>query len=123
MCNRYEQQGSVSKIRALASKLGRNLITTPATDNLPPQANIYPDQDAPILVNAPDGSLELIMARWGFAFLTTEANDIVRPAHEKAMPVILTDSAEQSGWLEGGENSLRLQRPLPSEMLEIRAGE
>jgi putative SOS response-associated peptidase YedK len=40
-------------------------MTTPATDNLPPQPEIYPDQDAPIVVNAEDG-LKLIMARWGF---------------------------------------------------------
>jgi putative SOS response-associated peptidase YedK len=42
--------------------------------------------------------------------------------HEKAMPVILVDPAEQIEWLAGGEGSLRLQRPLPNEMLQIRAG-
>jgi hypothetical protein len=29
-----------------------------------------------------------------FAFLTTESNDVVRPVHAKAMPVLLTASAE-----------------------------
>jgi putative SOS response-associated peptidase YedK len=189
-------------------------MTTPATDNLPSQDNIYPDQDAPIVRNMPDGRLELTMARWGFppipgekspitnirnlksrwwaqanrewiigreyrclvpftafaepvvkskwfyapdvevayfagvwrpwrgarladqpgekrrvreerdwmlyAFLTTDANDIVRPIHEKAMPVILIDPSEQAEWLSGGADSLRLQRPLPNEMLRQR---
>lgn len=215
VCNRYENRGSVSQIRRVGSALGKELSTTPGTDNLAPQDNIYPDQDAPILRNAPGGKLELAMARWGFpaipsqktpitnirhlksrwwaqanreymiareyrclvpftayaepvfkptwfvvpdhevgcfagvwrpwrgerladqpgqkrrareerdwtlfAFLTTEPNDIVRPVHEKAMPVILIDPAEQNEWLEGGEASLRLQRPLPNEMLRIRA--
>ncbi len=55
-----------------------------------------------------------------FSFLTTEANDVVRPKHEKAMPVILVDPAEQTEWLGGGGTSLRLQRPLPNAQLEMR---
>ena len=55
-----------------------------------------------------------------FSFLTTDANDIVRPVHEKAMPTILFDPTEQKEWLGGGETSLRLQRPLPNRNLEIR---
>ena len=53
------------------------------------------------------------------AFLTTEANDIVRPIHPKAMPVILKpDDYEQ--WLHGSADDARaLQRPLPDERLEI----
>jgi putative SOS response-associated peptidase YedK len=189
----------------------RELRTTPATDNLAPQDNIFPDQDAPILRNAPDGGVELMMARWGFppipgeklpitnirnlksrwwmqenrdyilapqyrclvpftafaepavhstwfevpdreiaffagvwrpwrgerlavqpgqkarvrearewtlfAFLTTEPNAVVRPVHEKAMPVILTEPTECSEWFGGGEASLRVQRPLADERL------
>jgi putative SOS response-associated peptidase YedK len=214
MCNRYENRGSVSQIRKLASALNRKLSTTSATDNLRPQNDIYPDQDAPIVVNTNDGNLELIMARRGFppirgqaapitnirnlnsrwwrdvneewitdaayrclvpftafvepignlhwfivpgvemacfagiwrpwhgerlaeqpgqkrrareerdwklfSFLTTEANDVVRPVHEKAMPVILIDPSEQTEWLGGGENSLHLQRPLPNTQLTMR---
>ncbi len=199
----------------MVARLNRVMTTTSGTDNLAPQDNIYPDQDAPILRNAPDGKIELIKARWGFppipgqkppitnirnlkskwwaqvnrewitaseyrclvpfsafaepvvdsnwfvvpgeevayfagvwrpwrgerlaeqpgqkrrareerdwtlyAFLTTEPNDIVRPIHEKAMPVILVDAAEQAEWLAGGDASLRLQRPLPNEMLRIRS--
>ncbi|MDE2133327.1 MAG: SOS response-associated peptidase family protein [Alphaproteobacteria bacterium] len=215
MCNRYENHGSVTQLRAIVRAINRTLRTTPATDNLAPLDNVYPDQNAPILRNAANGSLELTMARWGFppipgqkapitnirhlkskwwsqvnrewivareyrclvpftafaepvinskwflvpghevacfagvwrswrgerlaeqpgqkrrvreerdwslySFLTTEANDVVRPVHEKAMPVILIDPAEQTEWLEGGEASLHLQRPLPNEMLVIRS--
>ncbi len=53
-----------------------------------------------------------------YAFLTTEANDIVRPVHEKAMPVILTKPDEWEAWLGGGEDSLALQRPLGNELIE-----
>lgn len=214
MCNRYEQRGSVSQIRALAKSLSRPLATVPATDNLGPLSNIYPDQDAPIVINKKGGGLELTLARWGFpplpdenspiinirnlkskwwrdvnrqwltsseyrclvaftafaepvrnstwfevkgvevayfagfwrpwrgerlaeqpgqkrraremrdwnlfAFLTTEANDIVRPVHPKAMPVILSDPAEQRAWLDADVDSLLLQRPLGNELLEIR---
>ena len=211
MCNRYSQRGSVNQIRRLAKAMNRALATTPATDNLGPQENVYPDQDAPIIANKANGDLELVTARWGFppipgqatpitnirnlksnwwrnvnreyliekqyrclvpftsfaepvgeptwfqvpdvevacfagiwrrwqgerlaeqpgqkrrarearewklfSFLTTEPNDVVRPVHDKAMPVILVDPTEQSEWLEGGEKSLRLQRPLPDELL------
>jgi hypothetical protein len=55
-----------------------------------------------------------------YSFLTTEANDVVRPVHEKAMPVILIDPAGQAEWLQGGAETLRLQRPLQSGQLQIR---
>jgi len=54
-----------------------------------------------------------------YAFLTTEANDVVRPVHEKAMPVILHDPDECLEWLGGGEDSLHLQRPLPNDALQV----
>ena len=56
-----------------------------------------------------------------FSFLTTEANDVVRPVHAKAMPVILTgDDCDQ--WLSADVSSaLSLQRPLPEQRLMIIA--
>ncbi len=44
MCNRYENRGDVSRIRRLVRALGLEMSTTPGTDNLAPQDNIYPDQ-------------------------------------------------------------------------------
>ena len=54
-----------------------------------------------------------------YAFLTTKANDVLKPYHEHAMPVILTELEQWSLWLSGGEEGFRLQRPLPNESLSI----
>lgn len=57
-----------------------------------------------------------------FAFLTTNANETVKPIHAKAMPVILTTAEEMEAWLTAPvEEALRLQRPLPADMLRIVA--
>ena len=55
-----------------------------------------------------------------FAFLTTESNDVVRPIHAKAMPVLLTKPEEWDTWLDGPANdAIMLQRPLANELLRI----
>ncbi len=55
-----------------------------------------------------------------FAFLTTEANDVVKPIHPKAMPVILTSRDEVETWLTADWNEAKtLQRPLPDDRLVI----
>ena len=57
-----------------------------------------------------------------FSFLTTEANDVVRPIHAKAMPVLLTSPEEWDIWLDADvPTALTLQRPLPPERLTIVA--
>jgi putative SOS response-associated peptidase YedK len=57
-----------------------------------------------------------------FAFLTTQSNDVVRPIHAKAMPVLLTTEQEFDTWLDGSVNdAIALQRPLPNEVLRIVA--
>jgi putative SOS response-associated peptidase YedK len=57
-----------------------------------------------------------------YGFLTTAPNDVVRPVHSKAMPVILTEPAEWDTWLEAGiGTALELQRPLPADRLNIVA--
>jgi putative SOS response-associated peptidase YedK len=57
-----------------------------------------------------------------FAFLTTASNDVVRPIHAKAMPVLLTKPDEFDVWLDGSvEQAIMLQRPLPNELLRIVA--
>ncbi len=57
-----------------------------------------------------------------YAFLTTEANREVGEIHPKAMPVILTESADLETWLHAPwEEAQRLQRPLPDGALTIVA--
>jgi putative SOS response-associated peptidase YedK len=57
-----------------------------------------------------------------YGFLTTAPNDVVRPVHSKAMPVMLTDPAEWDAWLEADAGTaLKLQRALPAERLAIVA--
>lgn len=60
-----------------------------------------------------------------FSFLTTEANGVVGPIHPKAMPVLLTKPADWAKWLEAPTSeALKLQRPLPDEMMqEVARGE
>lgn len=55
-----------------------------------------------------------------YGFLTTEPNDIVRPVHPKAMPVILTTAEEVETWLRAPwEEAKELQRPLRDGLLTI----
>jgi putative SOS response-associated peptidase YedK len=57
-----------------------------------------------------------------FAFLTTTSNDVVRPIHAKAMPVMLTAEQEFDTWLDASVNdAIALERPLPNELLRIVA--
>jgi len=55
-----------------------------------------------------------------YAFLTTDANGVVGPIHDKAMPVILTTQDEVETWLTAPwEQARALQRPLPDDKLKI----
>lgn len=56
-----------------------------------------------------------------FSFLTTEANDLVRPVHAKAMPVVLTTEEERMEWLTAPSDRVEeiQARVLPSDRLEI----
>jgi len=57
-----------------------------------------------------------------FSFLTTAADDLVRPIHAKAMPAILTSDEEYDAWLSAEpEEALMLQRPLSAERLKVVA--
>jgi putative SOS response-associated peptidase YedK len=57
-----------------------------------------------------------------FSFLTCEANDVVRPIHAKAVPVILTTPGDYLRWLTAdADDALALQRPLTAQLLKIVA--
>ena len=56
-----------------------------------------------------------------FSFLTTEANDLVRPVHAKAMPVVLATPEAREEWLTVSAASVAeiQSRVLPVDVLEI----
>jgi len=60
-----------------------------------------------------------------FSFLTTEANDLVRPVHAKAMPVILTNQFACKEWLHAPTDQIEIiqARVLPTAALEIVSDE
>jgi len=60
MCNLYRQTLPQEAMRHLFQPAGLNDLA----GNLRP-GEVYPDQPAPIVRNATDGGLELVMARWG----------------------------------------------------------
>jgi len=53
------------------------------------------------------------------AFLTTEASDVVRPIHAKAMPVLLTTADERETWLTGSATAFHLLRRTPRRKNEV----
>lgn len=58
-----------------------------------------------------------------FGFLTTDANDFMKPIHAKAMPVILTQPEEVETWMRApwSEAEELLKRVLPDDALRIVA--
>ncbi len=56
-----------------------------------------------------------------FSFLTTDANELVRPVHAKAMPIVLESEERQRLWLEAPANDIEAMqaRVLPADVLQI----
>lgn len=56
-----------------------------------------------------------------FSIMTTEPNGIVKPIHEKAMPVMLMTPEEVDHWLNGKSvtDALELQKPAPDDAIKI----
>lgn len=54
-----------------------------------------------------------------FAFLTCEPNEVVKPIHPKAMPVVLHDE-DFDGWLSGEYDTVcALASPYPSQLMAV----
>ncbi len=54
-----------------------------------------------------------------YAFLTCEANPLVKPIHEKAMPVILHPE-DYDRWLDGeAADACSLAAPFPSQLMQV----
>jgi putative SOS response-associated peptidase YedK len=53
--------------------------------------------------------------------MTTEPNGVVKPIHEKAMPVMLMTAEEVDRWLAGKSvaDALELQKPAPDDAIKI----
>lgn len=56
-----------------------------------------------------------------YSFLTTGANDVVRPIHPKAMPVILHEDDWETWLTVEPRDALKLQQPWPDDELHIVA--
>lgn len=77
MCNRYGHWATLAALRELARQMQLEFFASEEMGNLPPLADIYPDQDAPILINH-EGGLQLRQGRWGLPSLPHASEPVWR---------------------------------------------
>jgi putative SOS response-associated peptidase YedK len=59
-----------------------------------------------------------------YGFLTTDPNEVAKPVHEKAMPVLLLSDAETKVWMNTPwEKVHHLARPAPDDGIKILSRE
>lgn len=59
-----------------------------------------------------------------YAFLTTDPNDVVKPIHQKAMPVLLLSEEETDVWMRAPwEEAKTLAQPLANDELVVTSRE
>lgn len=127
----------VTNVRNLSSSFWRSMLANPERRCLVPVTAFseWTDQPDPVTgkkrkvwFRLKDTELFAFAGIWRptelgerFAFLTTEANELVKPIHAKAMPAILS-SSDYDKWLTGDlEAACSLAKPYPAEVMEIRS--
>ena len=125
----------VTNVRNAASPFWRSMLASPERRCLVPATAFaeWTDEPDPVTgrkrclwFGVTDAGLFAFAGIWRpteegecFAFLTTDANELVAPVHAQAMPVILSQE-DYGRWLTTDfAGAYALQRPLPAERMRI----